>query len=238
MLAPLIIHEYNVHETPKNGFLMPIKAIIFDMDGTIADSSGCIVAAAQSIQKLLSLKPITDDAVRSLIGRPLGPMLAELFDIEGELVEQAVQLYSSEYVRLTKTEEKRFNGALETLAILQEKGFLLAIATGKSQHGAENATKRLGLQPYFDSIHGIIPGTPGKPHPAVLIRAMNALGVAPEECIMVGDTTFDLDLAHAIDVRTAAVTWGVHSIEKLQTRNPSVCVHSFDALLDWLLKQS
>ena len=216
---------------------MPLKAIIFDMDGTIADSSGCIVAAAQSIQKLLSLKPITDNAVRSLIGRPLGPMLAELFDIEGKLVEQAVQLYSSEYVRLTKTEEKLFDGVLETLKKLREEGFLLAIATGKSQHGAENATKRLGLQPYFDRIHGIIPGTPGKPHPAVLIRAMNALGVRAEECIMVGDTTFDLDLAHAIDVRTAAVSWGVHSMEKLQTRNPSVCVDGFDELLAWLHTQ-
>ena len=164
-------------------------------------------------------------------------MLAELFEIEGELVEKAVQLYSSEYVRLTKTEEKLFDGALETLKELREKGFLLAIATGKSQHGAENATKRLGLKPHFDSIHGIIPGTPGKPHPAVLIRAMNALGVRAEECIMVGDTTFDLDLAHAIDVRTAAVSWGVHSVDKLQTRNPSVCVHSFDELLAWLYTQ-
>ena len=126
---------------------------------------------------------------------------------------------------------------MEILQQLREKGFLLAIATGKSQHGAESATKRLGLQPYFDSIHGIIPGTPGKPHPAVLIRAMNALNVTSEECIMIGDTTFDLDLAHAVDVRTAAVSWGVHSIEKLQKREPSVCVHNFEELLSWLLDQ-
>ena len=216
---------------------MPTKAIIFDMDGTIADSSDCIVAAAQSIQKLLSLKSITDDAIRNRIGRPLGPMLSELFDIEGALVEQAVALYSSEYVRLTKTEEKLFHGTIEVLKKLRERGFRLAIATGKSQNGAENASKRLGLKPWFDSIHGILPGTPGKPHPAVLIRAMNALKVKPEECIMIGDTTFDLDLAHAVGVRTVAVSWGVHSVETLQTRNPSVCVDSFDALLSWLLAQ-
>ena len=216
---------------------MPIKAIIFDLDGTIADSSGCIVAAAQSIQKTLSLKPITDDAVRHFIGRPLDAMLADLFDIEGELVHQAVALYSTEYVRLTKTEERLFDGAIAMLEQLRKEGFLLAVATGKSQNGAEHATKRLGLQPWFDSIHGILPGTPGKPHPAVLVRAMRALDMNPEDCVMVGDTTFDLDLAHAIDVRTIAVSWGVHSLETLQTRSPDTCVQTFDELLQWIRVQ-
>lgn len=216
---------------------MPTKAIIFDLDGTIADSSGCIVAAAQSIQKTLSLKPVTDNAVRRFIGRPLDAMLTDLFDIKGELVRKAVALYSTEYVRLTNTEEHLFDGAIAMLKQLRKEDLLLAIATGKSQKGAEHATKRLGLQPWFDSIHGIIPGTPGKPHPAVLMRAMRALDVHPEDCIMVGDTTFDLDLAHAVGVRTAAVSWGVHSLKILQTRNPSICVQTFDELLEWIRVQ-
>ena len=117
---------------------MPIKAIIFDLDGTLADSSGCIVAAAYSIQKILSLKPITADAVRTLIGRPLGPMLSELFDIEGAIVDKAIELYSSEYVRLTKTEEKLFNGALEILQQLREKGFKMFLEDIKSGNYPED----------------------------------------------------------------------------------------------------
>ena len=233
-LSSQIHHEV---QSLQYGFLMPIKAIIFDLDGTIADSSGCIVAAAQSTQKHLSLKPITDDAVRGFIGRPLDEMLIDLFDIEGDLVQKAVTLYSTEYVRLTKTEEHLFDGAIETLERLREEGLLLAIATGKSQRGAESATQRLGLQPWFDSIHGIIPGTPGKPHPAVLMRAMRALNVVPEDCVMVGDTTFDLDLAHAVGVRTIAVSWGVHSLKLLQSRSPCICVQTFDELLEWVLHQ-
>ena len=221
----------------RYGFLMPIKAIIFDLDGTIADSSDCIVAAAQSIQKLLSLRSITNDEVRQFIGRPLDEILTEIFDLKGEMIQKAVTLYSNEYTRLTKTEEHLFDGAVEMLELLRKEGFLLAIATGKSQHSAELSVKRLGIQTFFDSIHGIMPGTPGKPHPAVLIRAMLALNVQPEHCIMVGDTTFDLDLAHAIGVRTAAVSWGVHSLETLRTRNPSVCVHTFYELLEWLRPQ-
>ena len=125
---------------------MSKKAIIFDLDGTIADSSDCIVAAAQSIQKLLSLKSITDDEIRRFIGRPLDEILAEIFDLKGEILQQAVTLYSTEYKRLTKTEEHLFNGAVEILEQLRKEGFLLAIATGKSQHSAELSTKRLGIQ--------------------------------------------------------------------------------------------
>ena len=121
------------------------------------------------------------------------------------------------------------------LKALRKAGFKLAIATGKSQNGAERASARMGLAPLMDAIHGIVPGTPGKPDPAVLIRAMESLGVTESDCVMVGDTTFDLDLAHAVGVRTAAVSWGVHSSELLQSREPTVMVASFDALQAWLM---
>ena len=216
---------------------MSKKLIVFDLDGTLADSSSCIVAAAQSTKNNLGLKAILDDTVRSMIGRPLSNMLADLFAIEGDILVRAVQEYSSEYVRLAETEERLFEGSISILSTLREAGFLLAIATGKSQHGAENATHRLGLKPYFDSIHGIIPGTPGKPHPAILTRVLQELDVAPKDCIMVGDTTFDLDLAHALNVRTVAVSWGVHSSEKLISRNPSRFVTNFTQLEQWLCAQ-
>jgi phosphoglycolate phosphatase len=87
----------------------------------------------------------------------------------------------------------------------------------------------------MDAIHGIVPGTPGKPDPAVLIRAMASLGVSASDCVMVGDTTFDLDLAHAVGVRTAAVSWGVHSVALLQSRKPTAMVASFGALQEWLM---
>lgn len=217
---------------------MNAKAIVFDLDGTLADSSSCIVAAAHSTKTNLGLKPILDDAVRSMIGRPLRNMLSELFAIEGSLLDDAVQEYSCAYVRLSSTEEKLFPESISMLKKLRKAGFLLAIATGKSQHGAENATKRLGLQPYVDSIHGILPGTPGKPDPAILNRVIQDLGVSAKDCIMIGDTTFDLDLAHAINVRTVAVSWGVHTSTLLQERNPTLFVNNFDQLTTWLCQQA
>ena len=211
------------------------KAIIFDLDGTLADSSGCIVNAAHHVQKHLGLRPITDATVRGKIGQRLDFMLATLFNIEGQLLQQAIHQYSAAYVRIAATEERLFEGVTDMLERLKDTGFQLAIATGKSQNGANHSTARLGLRNHFDSIHGILPGTPGKPHPAVLLRAIEALGQNPDNCVMVGDTTFDLDLSNAAGVKSVGVTWGVHPTSKLLACKPAFVAKTIEELEQWLL---
>ena len=193
-----------------------LKAIVFDLDGTLANSSTCIIETMHEVARQMNLPPVSDDAVRDMIGQHLNVMFPTLYNIHGVDMEEAIRLYSIEYVRLTATLERLFEGALELIQTLSQTDVLLAIATGKSQSGAENACERLELTPYLDSIHGIIPGTPGKPDPAVLIRAMKALGVSAAECIMVGDTTFDMQLSQAVGVEAIGVDWGVHSRDKLE----------------------
>jgi len=210
-------------------------AIIFDLDGTLADSTACVVGAAQFVGDALGLPTVTDDAIRRRIGEPLGPMLGALFSIDGAVLDAAGRSYSTRYVDIARDGERLFAGAVPMLKTLREVGFKLAIATGKSQNGAERASDRMGLAPVMDAIHGIVPGTPGKPDPAVLIRAMKSLDVSESDCVMVGDTTFDLDLAHAVGVRTAAVSWGVHPVELLQSREPTIMVASFGELQAWLM---
>ena len=212
------------------------KAIIFDMDGTIIDSSDAILKSAHFTSKQLGLGALKDEDIRSRVGLHLRPMMASLFQVQGVLLDEAVRVYSTEYVRIAPTEEYLFDGAKELLQELREKGFKLAIATGRTQAGADNGSRRRGITHFFDSIHGILPNTPGKPDPAVLVRAMNALGVSSADSVMIGDTVFDINLAQKVGVRTVAVSWGVHSVEKLQAENPDVLVRSFDELRDWLLK--
>ncbi len=206
-----------------------MKAIVFDLDGTLADSSTCIIETMHSVARTLNLPSVSDDAIRQMIGQHLSEMFPALYGIEGDLVERGITLYSAEYVRLTTSLERLFDGALELVQALSNTDVLLAIATGKSQSGAENACIRLGLTSYMDSIHGIIPGTPGKPDPAVLIRAMEALNVSPEDCVLVGDTTFDMQLSQAVGVKAIGVNWGVHSREMLEQFGVTV-VEDFDGL--------
>ena len=210
-------------------------AIVFDLDGTLADSSGCIIQAYHRVGQILELSPVEDQQIQTLIGLPLRTMLAELYNLPDSLLEQAAASYSSEYLKLVATEEQLFEGAMSMLHRLRQADFRLAIATGKSQQGAVNACSRLGLMPLFETVHGILPGTPGKPDPAVLRRAVLALGVEPKDCIMIGDTTFDLDMAKAMSVRSAAVTWGVHNIEQLENSEPSFIAANPHELQSWLL---
>ena len=193
------------------------KAIVFDLDGTLSNSSTCIIETMHEVARQMKLPPVSDEAVRTLIGQHLNVMFPTLYNIHGEDMEEAIRRYSVEYVRLTDTLERLFEGALELIQHLSQTDILLAIATGKSQSGAENACERLGLTPYLDSIHGIIPGTPGKPDPAVLLRAIKALGVSADECVMVGDTTFDMQLSQTVGVQAIGVDWGVHSRDKLES---------------------
>jgi phosphoglycolate phosphatase len=205
-------------------------AIIFDLDGTLADSSECVVQSAQQVAQAAGLRTVSDEDIRQRIGEPLGPMLAALFGVSGDQLDGLTRAYSETYVRLTKTLERPFPESIGMLQRLRERGWQLAIATGKSQNGAENATRRMGLAPLFDGIHGILPGTPGKPDPAVLRRALADLGVSPAEAIMVGDTTFDLDMAAALSVPAIGVSWGVHATEVLQGRSPSGLVWNMGEL--------
>jgi phosphoglycolate phosphatase len=210
------------------------NAIIFDLDGTLADSTECVVQSAHMVGAAAGLSPVTDEAIRQRIGEPLGPMLAALFGATGTKLDELVAAFSVEYVRLTATMERAFDGSVALLQALRDQGWRLAIATGKSQRGADRATERMGLAPYFDSIHGIVPGTPGKPHPAVLQRALDALGVAPEDALMIGDTTFDMDMAAALGVDAVAVDWGVHRRSVLMSRTPVFYADDMAALGDWL----
>ena len=139
------------------------KAIVFDLDGTLADSSHCIVASMHIVAEQMNLPPVSDHAIEDLIGKPLSVMFPSLYNTTPAQTEEAINRYRIEYVELTKTDEQLFDGVIPMLKALKAYGYKLAIATGKNQEGAENASARQGLTPYFDSIHGILPDTPGKP---------------------------------------------------------------------------
>lgn len=210
--------------------------LIFDLDGTLADSADCIVTSMHLVANHFGWDPVSDKSIQDLIGKSLSVMFPALYNTPDDKLQAAIDRYRVEYVRLTKTEEKLFDGIIPLLQKLNAMGFKMAIATGKNQAGAEHACNRLGLTSYFDSIHGILPGTPGKPDPAVLIRAMKALDSTAEQCVMIGDTVYDMQLAQAVGVQAVGVAWGVHSQEKLEDCGVSVATSV--AKLAQLLHQS
>ncbi|MFT5681235.1 MAG: phosphoglycolate phosphatase [Myxococcota bacterium] len=193
-------------------------AVVFDLDGTVLDSSEIVVAALNQARTDLNLPPVAPAAIRSGIGLPLRGMVAMLCN-PGEDVDAITAGYRTHYIRLAPLHEAAFDGMKALIADLAAAGVALGIATGKSQHGADNAAGRHDLGQWIPAVHGIIPGTPGKPDPAVLVRALADLSVSTEQAVFIGDTTYDMNLAAAIGVETIGVLWGVHDEAALRGAN-------------------
>ena len=211
--------------------------VIFDLDGTLADSTGCVVHTMQVALEAHGLPAPDPEVVRSLVGLPLRTVVQRSLP-EGTPAHaiDAVDLtYRALYPTLASKTERLFDGIPELLTSLCDAGATLVIATGKSQRGAEASAKRLGLRAHFRSVHGIVPGTPGKPHTALLERVFRGARYAPDQAVMVGDTSYDLVMARHFGIASCAVGWGSHTLGHLKGCGPEALVETVPALGDWLL---
>lgn len=195
-----------------------IKLIVFDLDGTLVDSQHVIVATMQAAFTVYGLAAPTPEAVRRIVGLPLVEGVARLAPQLDPLQHDALaQAYRDGYqpalARIGATDDL-FPGVRTMLEALHGAGFLLGIATGKSQRGLRASLERHGLTGLFTTLQtGDAP--PGKPHPAMLLRAIDEAVVTPAETAMIGDTTFDITMAVAAGALPIGVAWGYHPPQEL-----------------------
>lgn len=191
--------------------LAGFECVIFDLDGTVSDTTSCIVASVDVTAARVEREPPQAGAIRHKVGLPLRQMLDELMPgLAPQRLDEAVAIYSATYVELAKHHERVFDGMEALIGRLHASGRRLAVCTGKGQAGAERAVGRMGLAHRFHTVHGIVPDTPGKPHPAVLLRALRGLRADPAHAVMIGDTTYDMHMACKVGVAACGVSWGVH----------------------------
>ena len=194
--------------------------VVFDLDGTLVDSTQALLEAHETGWASLGLKKPNDAAILDLIGLPLVETMRRLApEADHEALAEA---YSKAYVHTSARYEKLFDGVRELLAL----PFRAAVATGKSQRGADRTVRQNGLADRFDIVLGGNSVPRPKPYPDMLHAIMEASGT--RDLVMVGDTTYDLEMAHAAGVRGIGVSWGHHSVERLSPWAP--VVHSMDEL--------
>jgi phosphoglycolate phosphatase len=206
---------------------------IFDCDGTLVDSQHVIVACMSAAFSAESLAPPPSAAVRQVIGLPLQECMARLAPDQGEgRHERLVEHYKDSFFTLRQDpahHEPLFDGALEAIDALEEAGFVLGIATGKARRGLLAILDRLGLTHRFATLQtSDLP--PGKPHPAMLERAMAETGFDPADTIMIGDTTFDMQMARSARTAAMAVSWGYHPVDELRAAGAHMVVDHFHEL--------
>lgn len=213
-----------------------MKLIVFDCDGTIVDSQAGIVLSMEHAFKSLRMIPPTREQTLAVVGLSLLEACSALApEAEYGTCVELTEAYKAAFRELDRNPSDAdilFPLAKETIAHLAARDdHLLAIATGKSRRGVERMCEREGWQSSFVTIQ-TSDDHPSKPHPSMLLRAMLDAGVEPADTVMVGDTTYDVDMARAAGVSAIGVAWGYHSVAELTNAGAHRIVESFVDLPD------
>lgn len=210
--------------------------VVWDWDGTVADSTGLISQALITAAEQAGLPALSESRARSIIGLGLRESIEVLY---GDIPEFQAQALASHYQRNYYTDENKillFAGIAETIASLSKKGCKLAVATGKGRRGLNTALQQSGLARYFQATK-TVDECFSKPHPQMLDELMDELVVMPERTLMIGDSQYDLQMGKNAGVNTAAVSYGSQTAEHLQQYSPDYLFHDVATLSDWLLEQ-
>jgi phosphoglycolate phosphatase len=208
--------------------------IAFDWDGTLFDSTQIIVRSIQLAVADVGGTVPSNEAASYVIGLGLMQALAHAApDVPEARFPELGQRYRHHYA-LHQNDITLFEGVLQLLLDLKERGHLLAVATGKSRRGLDEALQAVELKGCFDSSR-TADETAGKPHPRMLHELMSEFGVKPERTLMIGDTTHDLQMALNAGCASVGVSYGAHEPSAFEPLKPRMVAHSVLELQRWLL---
>lgn len=192
--------------------------------------ANCIRASAAD----LSLEIPSVQAAKNIIGLGLLEAMKLLFPQESEQTHvQLVERYKYHFITGDKTEQGLFEGVIAGLESLDERGVLLAIATGKSRVGLDRVLKLVDLQSMF-TVTRCADETRTKPHPQMLTEILDFTAIDPKKTLMIGDTTYDMEMASNAGVQGLGVGYGVHTPEDLYSANAVDVVETPARLFEWL----
>ena len=215
-----------------------MRLAVFDVDGTLVDSRAAIKASCDAAFAAMG-RPAPDyDAVRQIVGLSLKDGLSRLApDLSDPDLDRLIEGYKRGFNPARtpgRPDAPLYAGAAELLQHLGGGDWKLGMATGKSRPGVERWLQDHGWSDLFHTTHCADDG-PGKPHPAMVLEAMKALGARPDQTLMIGDTSHDIEMGRAAGVITIAVTWGFHTAQELLASGPDHVCDSFaevTAILD------
>ena len=227
------LSQFSPDVDPTNALDMQnIDLIIFDWDGTLFDSVGQIVRSLQFAAQQFQ-QPLLDNDAKSVIGLGLPEVMQRLFPQVPELHQQILTCYGQHYVENSGS-DVWFDGVAELLDALKAQGKLLAVATGKSRKGLDRVLAQTQSANKFVATRAASE-TRSKPDPLMLQEILNVTGVPAHRALMVGDTSYDLEMAQNINMPRIGVSYGVHSIDVLERFAPVAIVDSVRELREILL---
>lgn len=205
---------------------------LFDCDGTLVDSQHSICAAMARAFDAVKLPAPDRPAILSVVGLSLPHAMAKLLPEADDAFHNHVSDQYRDAFRAMRSEgdvsEPLYEGIAELLDILLARGWLLGVATGKSDRGLNLCLTQHGILDRFVTLQ-TADRHPSKPHPGMLMEAMAEAGAVPETTVMIGDTTYDIEMGVSAGVRAIGVNWGYHLPEELiEVGAVAVAVDSVD----------
>ncbi|KZL21161.1 Pyrophosphatase PpaX [Pseudovibrio axinellae] len=214
--------------------------IVFDCDGTLADSQDNIMIGFTAAYRSVDLPVPSRDQILSTVGLTLNVAFEQLLGhSDPELIAKLVKGYQQVVWDMRskgRDYDPLYDGALEALnALAEREDVLLGVATGKHSRGMKHLIGLHGLEGFFTTMQ-TADVAPSKPNPGMIFQAMSETGVDLENTIMIGDTTFDMQMARNAGVESIGVTWGYHSAKDVKNAGASYVIDHFNELIPVLSK--
>lgn len=213
------------------------RLAVFDVDGTLLDSRRIIAQSMQDAFTALALPAPSYDETRRVVGLSLVTAIERLApDLPQARWGELGEAYKAAFLRQREEgAEALYDGARDCVLKLKEDGWLLGVATGKARRGLEKFLALHDFDETFDAAYCADDG-PGKPDPHMLNLNMRALGVAPDKTVMIGDTSFDMEMARAAGAYALGVHWGFHTPGEVEAGGAHETAGSFEDLMAHLAR--
>ena len=212
---------------------MRYKHILFDFDGTLADTREGIIRTVQGTLQRMNLPESDPAAIVKTIGLPLTECFRIATAVPDNHVEEAAAIYRDIFPSLALDHITLFPGVLETLAALHNSGTTMAVVSSRHHMSLDPLMTRLGITPYIplSRAFGEDEALRPKPAPDLAMKALADLGIKAGQTLVVGDTIYDLQMGAAAGCHTCGVTYGNQSRQQLLAAHPDHIIDTFPALL-------
>ncbi len=209
------------------------RLAIFDCDGTLVDSQANICLAMEHAFDEAGRTPPSRHDIRRTVGLSLVEIMRTLLpDASAEIHAEMAEQYRASYLVLRNNgleHEPLYDGMAALLSSMDEAGWLLGVATGKSDRGLERCLDHHGIKSLFVTLQ-TADRHPSKPHPAMVYQALADAGVDAADAVVIGDTVFDIHMGRAAGCRTIGVNWGYHPVDELRGAGADAIAESMDEL--------
>ena len=214
-----------------------IKNILFDFDGTLADTvQGIVETLRESFVRLGRPVP-TEEEMVATIGRPLWKAFQTLGKMTDDEAFQAVEVYRELFMQYEIPNIRMFPGVTAMLEQFAERGIRMAIVTSRDRHSLDLILQNNGIDKFFETEVTVDDHLTPKPAPDMVLALLERMNIKATETLVVGDTTFDIEMGNRAGCKTCAVTWGNHSCELLQSARPDMIIDDLDSIYHELSQQ-